>query len=109
MFWAIRLESDKGMKIAFFIGSMVHGGAERVISILANDYRRHGWDVDIVLLLKNLVEYPLDSGIRIVDLSPDKGGYIQNAFPGWERSAVTLSGANRIGWYPLLDGSMHWF
>lgn len=81
MFWAIRLESDKGMKIAFFIGSMGHGGAERVISILANDYRRHGWDVDIVLLLKNLVEYPLDRGIRIVDLSPDKGGYIQNALP----------------------------
>lgn len=67
------------MDITFFIGSMARGGAERVISILANDYCSRGWNVDIVLLLKNKVEYPLDSGIRIVDLSPESGGYLKNA------------------------------
>jgi len=45
------------MKISFFIGSMAGGGAERVISILANYYSEKGWDVDIALLLKNEVGY----------------------------------------------------
>jgi len=70
------------MKISFFIGGMRRGGAERVISILANDYCSRGWDVDIVLLLQNAVEYDLDSRIRIVDLAKRKGGYVQNA-PRW--------------------------
>lgn len=66
------------MKITFFIGSMGRGGAERVISILANDFCKRGWDVDIVLLLKNKVEYPLEERIRIVDISPKAGGYAKN-------------------------------
>lgn len=69
------------MRIVFFIGSMRRGGAERVISILANDYCKQGWEVDVVLLLNNAVEYSLDSRIHIVDLSPNKGGYVQNALP----------------------------
>ena len=40
------------MKISFFIGSMMSGGAEKVISLLANEYAQNGWNVDIVLLLK---------------------------------------------------------
>lgn len=68
------------MKISFFIGSMGRGGAERVISTLANDYCNRGWDVEIAVLLKNIVEYPLDARIRIVDISQKAGGYLQNAF-----------------------------
>lgn len=70
------------MKVSFFIGSMSRGGAERVISILANDYCQRGWDVDIVLLLENKVEYDLDNRIRIVDITKKAGGYLQNA-PRW--------------------------
>lgn len=70
------------MRISFFIGGMSRGGAERVISILANDYCNRGWDVDIVLLLQNMVEYDLDSRIRIVDITKKAGGYLQNA-PRW--------------------------
>ena len=67
------------MKISFFIGNMCRGGAERVISILANDYCTRGWDVDVVLLLQNAVEYELDSRIRIVDITKKTGGYMKNA------------------------------
>ena len=70
------------MKISFFIGGMRRGGAERVISILANDYCARGWDVEIVLLLQNAVEYDLDSRIRIVDITKKSGGYLKNA-PRW--------------------------
>lgn len=66
------------MKISFFIGGMRRGGAERVISILANDYCQRGWDVDIVLLLQNAVEYDLDSRINIVDVTKKAGGYMKN-------------------------------
>lgn len=76
------MENGHGaMKISFFIGSMGKGGAERVISILANDYSRRGWDVDVVLLLKNEVHYTLEQGIRIVDLTQSNGSYVRNALP----------------------------
>ncbi len=67
------------MKISFFIGSMAGGGAERVISILANHYSEKGWDVDIALLLKNEVGYKLNENINIVDLSGKSQSYIKNA------------------------------
>ena len=71
------------MKISFFIGSMVSGGAERVISILANEYALNGWNVEIVLMLKNEVnrkQFDLDKTIQIVDLSVHDGSYKRNVF-----------------------------
>lgn len=70
------------MKIAFFIGQMGCGGAERVISLLANDYCRRGWDTDIVMLLGNDLFYRLESGVRLVDLSEGGGSYLKRA-PYW--------------------------
>lgn len=70
------------MKISFFIGSMVSGGAERVISLLANEYAKNGWDVEIALMLKNEVnqkQFALDDRIKIVDLSTKEGDYKKNA------------------------------
>lgn len=67
------------MKITFFIGSMCRGGAERVISILANDYAAKGWNVDIVVLLHEAVEYPLNRAVRIVNLVGTTGSYTKNA------------------------------
>lgn len=73
------------MKITFFIGSMAGGGAERVISILANHYAEKGWDVDIALLLKNEVGYKLDESINIIDLNGKHSSYLKNAF-SWVRA-----------------------
>ena len=42
-----------------FIGGMGMGGAERVISILANYFSDKGMTVDIVLLLNNSVKHEL--------------------------------------------------
>lgn len=70
------------MKIVFFIGSLAGGGAERVISILANHYASKDWQVEIALLLKNEVGYKLDKKIKIVDLSGKHGSYFKN-LPGW--------------------------
>ena len=69
-------------KIAFVIGGMSRGGAERVISILANHYAESGWDVDIVMLLQNKVAYELNNKIRLVDMTMKTQNKIAGA-PRW--------------------------
>lgn len=59
-------------RVAFIIGSMGRGGAERVISILANSYIKKGWKVDIIMLLENRVEYGLSDKINVIDFSTGK-------------------------------------
>ena len=67
------------MRIAFFIGHMGEGGAERVISLLANDYADKGWEVDIVMLLANRVEHYLCPQVRTISLAGTSQSYIKNA------------------------------
>lgn len=69
-------------KILIFIGSMEKGGAERVISIIANYLISDGWDVCIAMLLSNGVKYELDPRISIVDLSFG-GGNRLTRIPKW--------------------------
>ena len=57
------------MKILFCIGSLEKGGAERVISNLANYFIDNN-DVGIVLTLRK-VEYSLDNRIKLYDLMYD--------------------------------------
>jgi GalNAc-alpha-(1->4)-GalNAc-alpha-(1->3)-diNAcBac-PP-undecaprenol alpha-1,4-N-acetyl-D-galactosaminyltransferase len=66
-------------KIVFIIGDMYRGGAQRVISILANDYAANGWDVSIALLLGNNIGYKLNNRIRILDYSRNTNSYASNA------------------------------
>lgn len=73
---------EMNMRISFFIGSMIRGGAERVISLLANHYCHLDWEVDIVLLLVNQVEYDLDDRINVVDLTLGNNSYARKAL-GW--------------------------
>lgn len=61
---------------------MEQGGAERVISLLSNSFADEGHDVEIVLLLKNIVnkQFSLNERIGIVDMSPYRNGYLRNSF-----------------------------
>lgn len=52
-------------RIVFIIGSMRRGGAERVISILANNYAERGYGVDILTLLDDSNDYVLNSNIIV--------------------------------------------
>lgn len=59
-------------RIAFVTGAMGRGGAERVISVLANHYAGLGYEVHILMLLHKQVEYELDSRVQVIDLSNEK-------------------------------------
>ena len=67
-------------KFSFFIGSMGKGGAERVISILANYYVTLGYEVDVIVLLANNVEYKLDKKVNIIDFSSNKNRTIATLY-----------------------------
>ena len=69
-------------KIIFVIGGMTRGGAERVISILANQYAKNGWAVDIVMMLDYVIDYELDSRINLIDMTADQTHKLKSA-PSW--------------------------
>jgi len=56
-------------KIIFVIGSLVRGGAEKVILELANEYSLLGWQVEIIMLLQNKIEFDVSSNISVIDYS----------------------------------------
>ena len=58
--------------VVFVTGSMRRGGAERVISILANELVNRGWRVHIITLLYSAVGYDLNNNIEIIDISNEK-------------------------------------
>ena len=58
-------------KILFCIPSLGAGGAERVISVLANQFIEHGYHVSVLMITHKLCVYPLNEKINIVCLSCD--------------------------------------
>ncbi|MFU1993389.1 glycosyltransferase family 4 protein [Priestia megaterium] len=75
----------KRKRIVFLIGSMRRGGAERVISILANHYVRNDWYVDILTLLDNTNDYKLDNRINVISIAEEGKSRIKQ-FPTWLKS-----------------------
>jgi len=59
------------MKIIFVIPNLSSGGAERVISILADSFIEHGVDVDILLLKERKISYSISEKVNIVYLDMD--------------------------------------
>lgn len=65
------------MKVIFVIVSMAGGGAERVISILANQFVKMGIDVTIMMTAGNEVAYPLDARIHLLCAGERTGGSLK--------------------------------
>lgn len=75
-------KKTKWKEITFILGSMGKGGAERVISILANEYANKGWHVNILMLLENRCDYKLHSNIKLVAIVNNNKNRIQQ-IPLW--------------------------
>ncbi len=61
------------MKIFLVISSLKQGGAERVMSELANEFLKKGHEVHLCILVRGEYFYPLDSNILVHDL-----GFVNN-------------------------------
>lgn len=77
--------NDNGEKsIAFYIGGLCIGGAERVICNLAEYFYSEGYRVTMVTKVRDKKEYELNPGIRriIADITPEEetGSRIHNLF-----------------------------
>ncbi|MBN6205757.1 glycosyltransferase family 4 protein [Ralstonia pickettii] len=59
-------------RIAFVLGGMSNGGAERVVSLIANYYARKGKKVDILTLLSSKCTYELESNVRLISMANEK-------------------------------------
>lgn len=69
-------------RIVFLIGSMGRGGAERVISSIANNYAKKGCKVDIIMLLNNRCDYELNENINLISICNEDKSRIKY-FPKW--------------------------
>lgn len=65
------------MKVIFVMVSMAGGGAERVISILANRFMKKGIDTTILMTAGDTVAYELDPAIRLVSAGGTSGGSLK--------------------------------
>ena len=99
------MDKSKQKKIFFILGSMGRGGAERVISILSQNFADKGWITQIGLLLFNKVDYKLDESTQIFDFTGNAQSRILRT-PYWlytirkfvkkEQPDVVISFAARI-------------
>jgi glycosyltransferase involved in cell wall biosynthesis len=68
------------MKILLVIPTMTQGGAERVMSVLANDWADKGHDIVLVLLAKGEKAYSLRENIKIIELGFENRGKLTRIF-----------------------------
>lgn len=57
------------MKIAFLVGSLAGGGAERVVSEISSEMANCGHDVSVILIASTEQTYSVAPGVNIVDCS----------------------------------------
>lgn len=76
------------MKLAFFYGNLLRGGAQRVMSELANQFTAWGDEVILLTLDKGSCEYKLDPRVRVQGL--DVAGDSANKLESLTRLAKTL-------------------
>lgn len=82
-------------KIAFILGSMGRGGAERVISILSNHYVEKNWETSICVLLRNDLEYDIHPKTKFFDFSGQTDSRIKR-IPHWLSSIRRFVVENNI-------------
>lgn len=88
------------MKLALIISSLSGGGAERVLSLLANHWAARGVDVSLITIDGHATDcYPLDARVRrkALNLSADSAGLVAAVANNWRRMAALRSALDAIG------------
>ena len=53
------------MKLSFITSTLHPGGSERVMSLLANNFVKRGYEVEIVCINKHIIFYPLRDKVKV--------------------------------------------
>lgn len=51
------------MKLCFVINQLSNGGSERVVSVLANQFSKQGYEVEVVIFQAGAEDYPLEKNV----------------------------------------------
>lgn len=78
------------MRISLVIPTLFAGGAERVLSILANQWASDGHEVDVILLAQGPSFYTLSPDVTLTEL-----GFVANS-SGWRRIKSLLTTSLRL-------------
>ena len=68
------------MKVLFTVASMAGGGAERVISILANHLAEEGHQAAVIMTAGDTVDYSMDSRVELLSVGGITGGSMIKRF-----------------------------
>lgn len=68
------------MKILFTVASMAGGGAERVISILANQLAKEGNQISVIMTAGNQIDYQMNSQVNMISIGDTAGGSMVKRF-----------------------------
>ncbi len=68
------------MNILFTVASMAGGGAERVISILANRLAEEGNQVSVIMTAGEQMDYPMSPQINMISIGGKTGGSMKKRF-----------------------------
>lgn len=66
-------KESKNKRIVFFVGTLMEGGAERVISILSRKMHEQGLDVQILLYYDREIFYEMESDVKITIVQKESG------------------------------------
>jgi GalNAc-alpha-(1->4)-GalNAc-alpha-(1->3)-diNAcBac-PP-undecaprenol alpha-1,4-N-acetyl-D-galactosaminyltransferase len=78
------------MKVTLVIYAMGLGGAQRVMSILANYWATHGWEVTLITLSSKPSFYHLEDRVKLVQLGiiGDSPNFLTILRTGWRRMGI---------------------
>ena len=63
------------MRILFVTGTLSHGGAQRVISVVANQLADFGHDVSLIVFRRYEDEYPINEKVQLLSLADSQDEY----------------------------------
>ena len=66
------IDKNKKTKIAFYINVLIKGGAERVMSQLANQFSEHGYEVYMITSFQDEEEYTLGDQVKRINLEKEQ-------------------------------------
>lgn len=105
-------------KIIFFIDSLSGGGAERVVSVLAGEFVKRGYDVDLLMLYKRPLSYMLSEKVGVywvedMPITTVYGKAVSALFEKWDylRWRIYIPILRRLGFhnYPKCNETSFYF